>query len=229
MFALNGVQGVKETDFTLGTCGGDKAMDLDLINQAVLYVFAKAEYRGEDSKVVASTLVSLADYATGKYGNKEFWKTFKARVRSVAEDIQEGKRLFTVATIVDIDTDGESLLATCIYYGPPLDEGLWWREEDHTFTFRFSEKGKITDNDSRLCRELFGYDSVIVEDLSEEEEKEGTAQSAEDWEASTFVSYIADNKEKYRFSLIYTTDDPQNGSVSPESIFSLSSEEEEEK
>lgn len=143
--------------------------------------------------------------------NREFGQALERETKRIAEKIKAGERPYTIATVSDIDTTGESLLITC----------KTKEETPRTFSFEFAKKDNVTSNDSRLCRELFKCDSIIVNDLSEEEEEEGAGQSMEEMEVSSFTSRVIEDKERYISSLLVTTDNPQNETVSPLSVYAL--------
>lgn len=112
-----------------------------------------------------------------------------------------------IAVIRDIDTDGGSLEITCAY----IARG----GEIETCSFRFGERygdGGASDNDSRLFRELFGFDSVVSDSVEDGD--------FEDISISGAAAEIADYPERYTNEVVYFSEAPKDGTIPAEAVHS---------
>lgn len=110
-----------------------------------------------------------------------------------------------IAVISGIDTDGGSLEVICSYLGD--------RGEIETCSFRFGERyggGEVSDNDLRLFRELFGFDSIVSDSL-----EHGDFESVS---ISVAATEIADYPERYVNEVIYFSETPKDGVIPAEAV-----------
>lgn len=115
-----------------------------------------------------------------------------------------------IAVICSIDTDGGSLEVTCAYIGGG------GKIETCSFKFgeRYGEDGGdgVSDNDSRLFRELFGFDSVVSDSIESE--------NFEDVSISGAAAEIVDYSERYINEVIYFSETPKDGVIHAEAVHS---------
>lgn len=113
-----------------------------------------------------------------------------------------------IAVIDSIDTDGASLEVTCAYIGGG-------GSEIETCSFRFGERygeDGVSDNDLRLFRELFGFDSVVSDSVEDGDFENVSISGA--------VAEIADYPERYKNEVVYFSETPENGAIPAEAVHS---------